>query len=166
MLLDCAKLTHWRCEQQFNEMFEFKRDYMEWISLKLEPRDSISLFEHEWNDFDRLTPQTKLLHNTKRKTQPWKTGLEVDYFAPEKPGGSATIGWLYRMRRRIFGHYAFMGRYLPHPDPKQERFFFGLLRECLAQGIVTEDMVREEMRQNHVRHDALDVLDRTPPLAA
>ena len=166
MLLDCAKLTHWRCEEQFNEMFALKRDYMEWISLKLEPESVIGLFEHEWNDFDHLTPQTKLLHNTKRKTQPWKTGLKVDYFAPEKPGGSATIGWLYRMRRRIFGNYAFMGRYLPHPDPNQERFFFGLLRECLDEGIVTKDMVREEMRQNHVRHDALAVLDRTSPLAA
>jgi hypothetical protein len=166
MLLDCAKLTDWHCETQFNEMFAFKRDYMEWISLKLEPEGSIGLFEHAWNDFDHLTPQTKLLHNTKRKTQPWKTGLEVDYFAPEKPGGSATVGWLYRMRRRVFGNYAFMGRYLPHPDPNQERFFFGLLRECLERGIVTEDRLYTEMRRNHVRHDALEVLERTPPLAA
>ena len=165
MLLDCAKLTHWRCEEQFNEMFEFKRDYMEWISLKLEPEGTIGLFENEWNDFDRLTPETKLVHNTKRKTQPWKTGLKVDYFPPEKPGGSAAIGWLYRTRRRAFGDYAFMGHYKPHPDPNQEQFFFGLLRECLDEGIVTEDMLRDEMRQNHVRHDAFEVLERTPPLA-
>ena len=39
MLLDCAKLTHWRTDEQFDEMFAFKRDYMEWICLKLEPRD-------------------------------------------------------------------------------------------------------------------------------
>ncbi len=166
MMLDCARLTHWHCEAQFNEMFALKRDYMEWISLKLEPEGTIGLFEHEWNDFDHLTPQTKLLHNTKRKTQPWKTGLKVDYFAPEKPGGSATIGWLYRMRRRVFGHYAFMGHYKPHPDPNQEQFFFGLLRECVDEGIVTEDMLREEMRQDHVRHDAFEVLAGTPPLAA
>jgi len=31
---------------------------------------------------------------------------------------------------------------------------------------VTEAMLREEMRRNHVRHDAFEVLDRTPPLAA
>jgi hypothetical protein len=30
---------------------------------------------------------------------------------------------------------------------------------------VTEAMLREEMRQNHVRHDALQVLARTPDLA-
>ncbi|MDX1424755.1 MAG: hypothetical protein R3322_16540 [Kiloniellales bacterium] len=166
MLLDCAKLTHWRCAEQFDEMFAFKRDYMDWIGLRLEPRETIALFENEWNDFDRLTPATKLLHNTKRRTQPWKTGLKVDYFPPEKPGGSAMLGWVYRMRRRLFGDYALMGRYRSHPDPNQERFFFGLLRECLDRGIVTEDMLRAEMGRNHVRHDAFEVLDRTPPLAA
>ena len=166
MLLDCAKLTHWQCAKQFDEMFAFERDYMDWIGLRLEPKGSIAPLEPEWNDFDRLTPETKLLHNTKRKTQPWKTGLKVDYFPPERPGGSAALGWLYRMRRRVFGDYAFMGHYLPHPDPNQERFFFGLLRECLDRGILSEDMLRDEIRQNHVRHDAFEVLDRTPPLAA
>jgi hypothetical protein len=55
--------------------------------------------------------------------------------------------------------------YRPHPDPNQERFFFGLLRECMEKGIVGEDLIREEMAQNHLRHDALDLLRRTPPLA-
>ena len=66
----------------------------------------------------------------------------------------------------MFGDYALLGHYQTHPDRNQEAFFFGLLRECLGQGIVTEDMLREEMRRNHVRHDAFEVLDRTPPLAA
>ena len=166
MLLDCAKLTHWRCEEQFDEMFAFTRDYMDWISLKLEPRDTIGLFEREWNDFDRLTPKTKLLHNTKRWTQPWKTGLPVDFVASEKTNRFAPLGWYRRMRRQLFGTYTFAGRYRAHPDPKQERFFFGLLRECLEKGLVTEDMLRDEMTSNHVRHDAFEVLDRTPPLAA
>ena len=79
MLLDCAKLTHWQCEQQFNELFEGKRDYMDWILLHYEPEETIGLFEDEWNNFDQLTERTKLLHNTKRRTQPWKTGLPMDF---------------------------------------------------------------------------------------
>ena len=166
MLLDCAKLTHWDAPAAFDEMFAFKRDYMDWICLKLEPKESIGLFENEWNDFDRLTPQTKLLHNTRRKTQPWKTGLPVDFLPPEKPSGIQVLGWFHRTRRRLFGDYGLLGHYRPHPDRKQEEFFFGLLRECLDQGIVSEDMLRAEMRRNHVRHDAFDVIERTPPLAA
>ena len=166
MLLDCAKLTHWKVEEQFSELFAMKLDYAKWIGLLYEPRESIRLMENEWNDLDKLTPATKMVHMTKRKTQPWKTGLPVDFMLPEKPSGFVALGWLNLLRRRVFGDYAFLGHYIPHPDPNQERFFFGLLRECLDNGLVTMDMLREEMRQNHVRHDALQVLERTVPLAA
>ncbi|MEE9344887.1 MAG: hypothetical protein V3U88_04705 [Methylococcales bacterium] len=164
MLLDCQQLSNWNCEQQFNEMFEFKRDYMPWIGLKLEDRDSIALFEEQWNDFDRLTEQTKLLHNTKRKTQPWKTGLPVDYRPAENEASWSPLLWAKKARRALFGEYGLLGEYKPHPDPAQEVFFFGLLKECLQQGIVTEDMLQEEMRQNHVRHDAFELLERIQPL--
>jgi hypothetical protein len=163
MLLDCARLKHWRCEHDFGLLFAFERDYADWITLKLEPRETIGLFEPEWNDFDRLTPETKLLHNTKRQTQPWKSGLPVDFTPPSKKAQLARPKtWLRPFRQLV----AKPATYVPHPDPRQEQFFFGLLRECLEQGIVTEAMLREEMRQNHVRHDALEVLERTPPLAA
>jgi hypothetical protein len=166
MLLDCEKLTHWKVERQFNAMFEFKRDYMDWICLKTEPRPSIGLFENEWNDFDRLTPQTRMLHTTKRRTQPWKTGLPIDHRPREKFPQFPPLRWVMKARRGLFGEYAFLGHYKPHPDPNQERFFFGLLKECLDKGTVTEKMIREQMIQNHVRHDALEVVQRTPPLAA
>jgi len=43
--------------------------------------------------------------------------------------------------------------------------FFGLLKECLAQGAITEEELRQEMAVNHLRHDAFEVLERTPDLA-
>ncbi len=166
MLLDCTKLTHWKWEEQFNEMFAFKRDYIDWMGLKLEPTSSIGLLEDEWNDLDKLTSQTKMIHNTHRRTQPWKAGLPIDFHPPERPSGILALGSLNRLRRRVMGDYALLGHYRPHPDLKQEQFFFGLLKECVEQGLVSEEMIRAEMRQNHVRHDALEVLGRTPRLAA
>jgi hypothetical protein len=165
MLLDCAKLTHWRVEEQFNAMFEFRRDYMDWICLRTEPRNSIGLFEEEWNHFDTLTPKTKMLHTTKRRTQPWKTGLPIDHRPREKYRLFPPLRWLMKARRNVFGEYALLGRYQRHPDPAQEQLFFGLLKECVENGLVTETMIRREMVHNHVRHDAFEVLDRTPPLA-
>ncbi|HEU0306624.1 MAG TPA: hypothetical protein VFR30_06615, partial [Lysobacter sp.] len=126
MLLDCAKLTHWRTAEQFDEMFAGQRDYMKWISLKLEPREHIGLFEPEWNDFDHLGANTRLLHNTKRWNQPWKTGLPVD-FTPADNSVFAPLTWFRRARAALFGRYGMLGAYRPHPDPNQERFFFGLL---------------------------------------
>jgi hypothetical protein len=167
MLLDCAKLTHWRCEQDFAALFAGERDYLDWIGLRYEPRETIGLFEPEWNDFDHLTPRTRLLHNTKRQTQPWKTGLPVDFTPARKrlkPLVPAT--WLAPVKRRLVGDAQAHGVYQRHPDPNQERFFFGLLRECLEQGVVDEATLREEMRRNHLRHDALELIARTPPAAA
>ena len=43
--------------------------------------------------------------------------------------------------------------------------FFGLLKECIDQGLVSEEMLRQEMANNHVRHDAMEVLEKTKPLA-
>lgn len=163
MLLDCAKLTHWRVEEQFNEMFEFKRDYMLWISLLLEPEGTIGLFEPEWNDFDRLTSRTKMVHNTRRRTQPWKTGLPVDYLPAERIPYFPLYAWVMAARRWAFGDYGLLGRYMPHPDPNQERLFFGLLRECLDQGLITEELVKDEMARKHLRPDALEVVRRSQP---
>lgn len=161
MLLDCSALREWDAEREFAELFEFKRDYKDWICLHHVPEHRKGFFEPEWNDFDRLTPATKMLHNTKRRTQPWKTGLPVDFIPADKLANVPLLGALSRLRARVFGDYAFLGRYARHPDPNQEAFFFGLLSECLALGSVTEDLLREEMARNHVRHDALELALRT-----
>jgi len=158
MLLDCAKLTHWDCAKQFDEMFAFERDYMDWIGLRLEPKGSIVPLEPEWNDFDRLTPETKLLHNTKRKTQPWKTGLKIDYRPADTFQLFPPRHWLRRGRRALFGDYKFAGTYDPHPDPRQEAFFFGLVREALEDGEITEALLKDEINQGHLRTDALELV--------
>ena len=115
-------------------------------------------------NFDKLSPQTKMVHNTRRKTQPWKSGLPVDFVPAERsviPG----LALLKRARRKLFGEYAFLGTYNDHPDRKQEQFFFGLLRECVENGLVSEALLKDAMQHNFVRHDAFEVMKRTPPLA-
>ncbi len=159
MLLDCAQLRHWRFEQDFAEMFDpVKRDYMDWISLKLENPATIGLLESEWNDFDNLTENTRLLHNTKRKTQPWKSGLKIDYRPADTFQLFPPRHWLRRARRALFGDYKFAGTYDRHPDPNQEKFFFGLVRDAMADGVITEDQLRDEMAQGHLRQDALELV--------
>jgi hypothetical protein len=164
MLLNNARLMHWRVKENFEEMFKFKRDYMKWIGLELEPKESIGELESVWNDFDRLNPETRMVHNTKRKTQPWKTGLPVDFRPPEKAGSLKPANLIHRVRRVLFGEYGLMGRYKHHPDMTQERLFFALLKECVDQGHVTRHMIEKEMHLNHVRHDALEMIEKTPRL--
>ena len=75
-------------------------------------------------------------------------------------------GWVVRALRHLVGPGRLIARYFRHPDPKQERFFFGLLRECVDRGVVSQELLRQEISRDHVRPDALDILRRVPPLAA
>jgi hypothetical protein len=70
--------------------------------------------------------------------------------------------WLRPLKRRL-GAGLQPESCIAHPDPRQQEFFFGLLRECLDNGTVSDEMRREEMRRNHVRHDALELLERAAP---
>jgi hypothetical protein len=127
----------------------------------LEPEGSVGELEHVWNDFDTLTPQTRMLHNTHRRTQPWKTGLPADFTTR---GTTRSARWnllVQRTRKALLGsNEAPNGYYKPHPDPAQERLFFTLLGECLANGSVSQALVREEIERGHLRADAFGLIER------
>ncbi len=156
MLLDCARLEHWNVRRQFEDMFAGKLDYEDWIELQTEPEGSIGYLESYWNDFDRLASDTRLIHNTKRRTQPWKTGLPIDFTNRVPRIGRWLLGEGIRLP----------GRYKSHPDPRQEGLFFAYLAECLDAGEVTEKDLRDEMAADHLRHDALDRVRAAPSVDA
>ena len=147
MLLDCARLAHWQFDRDVDDLFAHRFDYVDWIELKREDPATIGHLGPEWNDFDRLTARTRLLHTTKRRTQPWKTGLPVDYTLRE----SGPLDFLRRLGSR---------RYQPHPDRNQEALVYALLAEMVDSGEVTKDELVAEMAANHIRHDSLDLIDR------
>jgi len=166
MLLDCAKLGHWQCEDDFGRLFAGERDYNDWMWLLGEPEGSIGELEEQWNHFDTLDATTKLLHNTHRRTQPWKTGLPAD-FIPRGKHVDADGSFLKRALARLSGRAEGpRGHYKPHPDPAQERFFFGLLREALAAGAFPLSVVEEEIELRHVRRDALALVNAARTAAA
>lgn len=152
MLLDCTRLAHWQWEADFERVFRGERDYRDWMWLLLEPAGSVAPLESTWNDFDRLAPDTRLLHNTHRRTQPWKTGLPSD-FTPRGTTLKSRLGiWL----RALKG--GGKGRYKRHADPAQERLFFRLLGECLDNGSVSAALLADEIARQHIRSDAHDCI--------
>ena len=164
MLMDCAKLTHWKVSEDFDALFRREREYKTWMNLGYDDPATIGVLEPEWNDFDKLSERTKMIHNTRRKTQPWKSGLPVD-FVPSENNPYSPISWVNFLRRKLFGEYGLLGSYRDHPDVNQQNLFFGLLRECVENGTITEPILRDAMKENWVRHDAFEIMERTPPLA-
>jgi hypothetical protein len=147
MLLDTARLRHWRFDKDLDDLFGHRFDYVDWIELKREDSSTIGYLDPRWNDFDRLNANTGILHTTKRRTQPWKTGLPVDYTLRERGPFDFLRRWTSR-------------RYEQHPDPRQEAFVYSLLADLIDEGSVTRDEVKVEMAANHIRHDSLQLIDR------
>jgi hypothetical protein len=172
MLLDCSRLSHWSWNEKIDALFSMKLDIETWLHLHDEPAYLIGALEEEWNDLDTLTERTKLLHNTERLTQPWKTGLNVDfdlngvgcypYCRRREP---AVL--LQRFKSRLFRPPQSAPRfYQRHPDPRQEAFFFTLLNEALEAGAVTEEFVHDEILKKHLRQDAFKMLDQCRPTSS
>ena len=147
MLLDCEKLKHWDFDPLLNRLFAHAFDYVEWMQLKYEDRSTIGALAPQWNSFDKLDLNTKILHTTKRRTQPWKTGLPVDYTLRE----SGPLDFIRRLVNR---------RYERHPDQRQEAFVYALLADMIDEKVMTKDELVREMAANHVRHDSLDLIER------
>lgn len=147
MLLDCTKLKHWDFDQELDDLFAHRFDYIDWIELKRQDPATIGFLEPEWNDFDRLTPKTRILHTTKRRTQPWKAGLPIDYTLRER----SAFDFLRRLKSR---------RYEAHPDRNQEALVFSLLADLVDRGDVSRQELVAEMAANHVRHDSLELVDK------
>ncbi len=148
MALDCARLAHWRWDEQIAAMFAGRLDYKPWIQLLDEDPALIGELPEVWNSLDKLEPHTKLLHMTERRTQPWKTGLAID-FDLNRRGLKA---WL-RARGLLAREH-----YLGHPDPRQEAFFFTLLKEALGQGALDPQLLQQSVRDGHVRPDVYEIL--------
>ncbi len=155
MLMDCARLQHWNWAADFEKVFLGEYDYRDWNCLRVEPAGSVAALETVWNDFDRLRSDTKMLHNTQRRTQPWKTGLPADFTLRGLTLRKRVGASLLRARAALTGAHP-TGYYEPHPDPAQEQLFFRLLGECLEAGSISETLLRSEIDSHNLRVDALD----------
>lgn len=157
MLMDCARLKHWTWKGELEKVFRGQYDFRDWMWLRMEPPGSVVALEAQWNDFDHLSSDTKMLHNTHRRTQPWKTGLPADFTTRglklhKRLGATVRRAWSAMTGTPPNGYYA------RHPDPAQEQLFFRLLGECLEQGSISEAMLRSEIESKHVRPDAFDLV--------
>lgn len=152
MVMDCAKLKHWNIKKILNQLTSLELDYAELVSLKTEPKDFIMEIPRDWNDLDHLGPSTNLIHMTNRMTQPWRTGLPIDFTINPMP---KILGIIPReLIHKLLGKYP--THYKPHPNKEIEQWFFRLVSDALKSNAVKKEEIEEEIRLGHVRKDLLE----------
>lgn len=159
MLLDCEKLKNWNWDQMVQDLFNKKIDYRDQMSLKLQDESTIGPLEEKWNHYDFLDESTKFIHFTKRVTQPWKTGLEIDfYYDPVGPKFGFIPRSLVDGVKRVLNKPGAETHYMKNPNEKQVDFFIKLVRDALAAGHISKPEIESEIDSKHVRQDLLQII--------
>lgn len=146
MLLETEKLSHWNVEAFLEQLKQGSLDYTSLMQLK---NEKVLTIPRTWNSLDTVSQETYLLHLTNRLTQPWKTGLPVDF----TPG---TVPKMFGVIPRFWVPHP--SHYQPHPDKKIEKMFFELAQRALKNGIITAEMIADEITQKNIRSDFLSVI--------
>jgi hypothetical protein len=151
MLLDCAKLTHWDIGDILERLASHKLNYTTLMTLA---KEDVGELTRDWNSLDILSEETKMLHTTERLTQPWKTGLPIDFTRNRM---SKLFGIIPREPiHKLIGKYPTY--YLPHPDKTIEEFFIALAREAYQAGVFSKEEIEKEICAKHVRRDMLNLI--------
>mgnify|MGYP001174904063 CR=1 FL=1 len=163
MLLDCKKLKHWNKSELLEKLAKKMIDYRDLTSLYLENQDEIGELEEKWNHYDILNSETIFLHNTNRITQPWKTGLDIDFFYENKSGLKITY-ITKKFLKYILGNILKIKRYkvksyIQHSDPNQISYFFNLCNEAIKNKVISIDYIRECIDKKYIRSDFLSLID-------
>jgi hypothetical protein len=147
MLLDCAKLSHWRIEDIMAGLRDLRVEYLDLMWLRDEPH--VLELPGIWNSHDKIGPGIRMLHMTRVHTQPWKTGLAIKDSLPPPP---PVFGIVPRAPlRRLIGKPE--PRYTAHPDPEVERAFMAAFKAARDAGAVTESEIRAAIAGELIRPD-------------
>ena len=146
MLLECSHLTHWNIQRILKSLRNNPKTYSEWVEIRNEPVFEIPRI---WNSLDTITPETKMLHTTNRITQPWKTGLPIDFTLNPMP---KLFGVIPREPiHKLLGKYP--THYRQHPDSTVEKAFFDLARQALEAGAITKEEIAAGIASHDLRPD-------------
>lgn len=116
MMLINAKKIQWNFEKIIKELFEFKIDYKDLMSLSFDTSLKIKIIENKFNSHDKITNDTILLHTTNRITQPWKEDLLIDFNIENK----TILNYLKNITKKTLGmkfdKNIIESKYQKHPD--------------------------------------------------
>lgn len=144
MVLDNARLAHWKIADMLNDIAAGARSYEDISTLRTETAGIVEL-SRQWNSLDHLDATTKMLHTTLRLTQPWRTGLPIDFTWNPVPKLFGIIPRIWVQRPT---------HYQPHPDKNIEKFFIDLFRETYRAGVITDPEIDAAIAAHDLRADA------------
>jgi hypothetical protein len=147
MLINCERLRWLSWKNLLCELSVGSIDYIDLMSINLNGL-KVQTIERRFNQLDDINDDTVFFHTTNRLTQPWKTGLRID-FARNIPGYSFGIPKLWILK--VLGRWP--SRYQTHPNSNVESTFFHLAQLALQEGKINTEDILEMIAMGYIRKD-------------
>ena len=155
MILNCETLAELDWPILLERLRSGSLDYLDLISLNF-PHLRIIELNRKFNNLDQILDDTVSFHTTNRLTQPWKTGLKIDFTRDtSRFKFGVPLHWLLRIK----GDWP--TRYKKHPDENVEKAFFDLARLALIEKKISATQVDEAISNGWVREDFWECLNLT-----
>ena len=161
MIINNKKFKKYDIDKKIKAVFDKTIDYSDLINLNFIDPYEINILDNEWNSYDHLNDNTLLLHLTNRLTQPWKTGLKIDFTQTYNKLVHGFIpNNIYKfLQKAIFNKdIPPFKNYLPHPDSIIEKFFFEILKDALNDQFIDKKSLEEEVQKKNIRSDIFEKL--------
>lgn len=141
MLLNTQNID-WSEKKIVDDMFEIKNDFDNWLLLK--NKDVLNM-PKEYNSYDSIDSNTKLLHVSKTECQPWKTGIRYC-----KSDIHNRIPNNNHLKSEVFQR---------HPNEKIENTVFQLFKNAYKNQYINKKDILENIELNGLRSDILEICE-------
>ena len=142
---------NWSFEDIINDLFNLKIDYKELINLTSKKYFSnIFTLPIIFNHHDIIYDDTLLLHTSKRITQPWKEGLEVDF---QKEGLSKFYKLKQILKKLLNMNYDVNGIsnfYIKHPNRNVSEKILTLFKKSLISRSISELELKNALENKYI----------------
>jgi len=157
MLINTENFDHWDYEKIIDDLFSLKIDYSELINLDFINKNSIGLMDENFNSHDEITDQTILLHTTNRITQPWKTGLDIDY-SYHASKFNLLINYLKKYIGLDYQKKLLEKKYQIHPNKKVVQFVTKLFVDAINSKDISYEEIILSVEKKFISKQFLDSL--------
>ena len=149
VMIGKAKNFYLNFNQLVEDLFELKIDYDDIMSLRLYKNENLKEIPHSFNQHDQINDGTFILHTTNRSTQPWKSGLKIDF---ERHLSSKTKIINY-LKKFLFLKYnkSFLSKYyIKHESEQVYNFVLDLFKEAIKKNYIDKSEIKKSVKNNFI----------------
>tara|TARA_B110000971_G_C19956664_1_gene475972 strand:+ start:221 stop:1066 length:846 start_codon:yes stop_codon:yes gene_type:complete len=144
MMVGIAKNFNLEFNQILKDLFDLKIDYNDLMSLDFYNNSEIGIIPNNFNEHDSINSNTFMLHTTKRITQPWKNGLDIDF---ERHNG-IKVKLINYIKKFLFLKYnpEFISeKYIFHKNKDVYHFILNLFVESIKNNYLNIKQIEESV---------------------